>query len=224
MSEVANNEKDALRAQVDKMTVELNEYKKRLSTLSGGRPVHQGPAVPFGSLFVNNLDDVNFQFEFPKFGSLPGPPVNKAKKPSAAPSQPSKKNSVDHRSPSVNSQDGVSPGNSSSYSQVGLDSQTKQDLAALSSGLFTPPLSNRQGTNGSSISLDSHYNTGGATATSSPSASSNSNMGGPSSSCGTSPEPYTQSPMGFKPVDTLSTIGEENPSFSNQSQGEKFWA
>jgi len=218
LSEDANNEKEALRAQVDKMTVELNEYKKRLSMLSGGRPVPQGPASAFGSLFINNLNDVNFQFEFPKFGSLPGPPLNKAKKPSATQSQPSKKSSADHRSPSEISQDGVSPGNSSSYSQVGLDSQSKQDLAALSSGLFTPPLSNGQGATGSSISLDSHYNMG-PTTTSSPSASSNSNMGGPNSSCGTSPESYAQSPMGFKPLDTLSTIGEEHPSLGNPSQG-----
>lgn len=221
LSEAANSENDALRARVEKMTVELNEYKKRLSLLSSGRPVHQGPAAPhFGSLFVNNLNDVNFQFEFPKFGNLPGPPVNGAKKPSLTPSQrslPSKQNSVDHRSPTENSQDGISPGRSSSYSQMGLDSQTKQDLSTLSSGLFTPPLTNGAGTNGSSISVDSHYHMGGATTTSSPSASSNSNAG-PSSSCGTSPEPFTQSPMGFKPIDTLTTIGEEHPSLSNPTQ------
>jgi AP-1-like factor len=220
LSEAANNENETLRAKVEKMTVELNEYKKRLSMLSSGRPVTQGPAAPtFGSLFVNNLNDVNFQFEFPKFGSLPGPPIGNSKKSSSTASQASKKSSFDHRSPSENSQDGVSPGNSSSYSQIALDSQTKQDLAAISSGLFTPPLSNGHAANGSSISLDSHYNLGAA-ATSSPSASSNSNMGGPSSSCGTSPEPYTQSPLGFKPVDTLATIGEEHPSLSNQAQGE----
>ncbi|EAQ85132.1 hypothetical protein CHGG_09146 [Chaetomium globosum CBS 148.51] len=162
LSEDANNEKEALRAQVDKMTVELNEYKKRLSMLSGGRHHPARPCLE------------------PLAGS------------------------ADHRSPSEHSQNGVSPGDSSSYSQVGLDSQSKQDLAALSSGLFTPPLNNGQGTNGSSVSLDSHYNMGGPTTTSSPSASSNSNMGGPNSSCGTSPESFAQSPMGFKPLDTLS--------------------
>ncbi|KAL2174464.1 transcription factor PAP1-domain-containing protein [Thermothelomyces heterothallicus CBS 202.75] len=218
LSEAANNENEALRAKVEKLTVELNEYKKRLSALTGGRPVQQGVAAHFGNLFLNNLNDVSFQFEFPKFGSLPGPPANGAKKASATPSQPPKQNSADHQSPSVNSQDGVSPGNSSSYSQVGLDSQTKQDLANMSSGSFNPPTSNDKRTNGSSTSTDSHYNTGGATTTSSPSAFSNSNAGGPSSSCGTSPEPSTQSPAASKPVDTLSTIGEEQPSLNNQSQ------
>ncbi|KAH6618064.1 transcription factor PAP1-domain-containing protein [Chaetomium sp. MPI-SDFR-AT-0129] len=227
MSEAANNENENLRAKVDKMTVELNEYKKRFSALTNGRP-SQGPATPFGSLFVNNLNDVNFQFEFPKFGSLPGPPINKkgsgssSQASQASKSSKSSKNSVDHRSPSESSLDGVSPGNSSTYSQVGLDSQTKQDLANISASLFTPPLSNRQGTGSSSASMDAHYNVGGATATSSPSASSNSNMGGPNSSCGTSPEPFTQSPMGFKPVDTLSTIGEEHPNYSNNNQSNDF--
>lgn len=218
LSETANTENEALRAKVEKMTAELNEYKKRLSLLSSGRPVHQGPAAPFGSLFVNNLNDVNFQFEFPKFGSLPGPPLDNTQKPSATPSQSSKQNSIDHRSPSENSLDGVSPGNSSSFSQTGPESRAKQDMATFTSGLFSQPLSNGHGAAGSSISLDSHYHLGGPASTSSPSASSNSNMGGPSSSCGTSPEPFTQSPMGFKPIDTLATIGEEHPSLSNQAQ------
>jgi AP-1-like factor len=215
MSESANTENVALRAKIDKMTVELNEYKKRVSSLSNGRPVPQGPAAPFGSLFVNNLNDVNFQFEFPKFGSLPGPPLNDAKASSATQPQPSKQNSLDHWSPSEISLDGVSPGNSSSYSQPALE--TKQSRASLNSGVF----GNGQGAHAPSLSLDS-YHMGGPTSTSSPSASSNSNMGGPSSSCGTSPEPFTQSPMGFKPLDTLATIGEEHPSLGNQAPGEQF--
>lgn len=222
-SQAANSEKEALRAKVEKMTIELNEYKKRLSLLASGRPAPQGPTAPFGSLFINNLNDVNFQFEFPKFGSLPGPPINDTKKPSTTPSQPQKQNGIDHRSPSENSQDGVSPGNSSSYSQSRTvspeyssshgRSRTKEDLTSFS-GLYASSLNNGHG----SVSAESHYSQGGAASTSSPSASSNSNAGGPSSSCGTSPEPFTQSPLGFKPLDTLSTIGEEQPSLSNQSQ------
>ncbi|RCI16731.1 hypothetical protein L249_2764 [Ophiocordyceps polyrhachis-furcata BCC 54312] len=55
-----------------------------------------------------------------------------------------------------------------------------------------------------------------AGATSSPSASSNSNAGGAVSSCGTSPEPANHSPMGFKPLETLTTIGEEQPAAGPQ--------
>jgi len=51
--------------------------------------------------------------------------------------------------------------------------------------------------------------TGQSTSHSSPSASSTSNNG-LTSSCGTSPEPYTQSPPSLKPESTLGTIGEES--------------
>lgn len=217
ISQSANSENAALRTQVDKLTIELNEYRKRLTSLPNGRPPARAPATPFGSLFVNNLNDVNFQFEFPKFGALPGPPVTQATKKL---STGLNRAGTDYRSPSEQSQDGISPSNSSSYGRIPLDSHAKEDLRTLTSGLFTPP-SNGNTSAGSVVSMDSPYNQGGATATSSPSASSHSNMGGPSSSCGTSPEPYTQSPMGFKPIDTLATIGEEQPNLGSTTQGRK---
>ncbi|KAK4665882.1 DNA-binding transcription factor yap1 [Podospora pseudopauciseta] len=196
-SETHNKEKQALRAQVDKMTVELNEYKKRLSALSNGRPSYQGPTKLFGAPFLQNMNDVNFQFEFPKFGTLPGPNVtNDTKKSSTstAASIPPKRNNSDTRSPLDKSNSGFSPDHSSTYSPLGLNSHN----------------------------LDSQFNLNGPTTTSSPSASSNSNMGGPSSSCGTSPEPFTQSPMGFKPVDTLATIGEEQSGFNVNGSSQDF--
>ncbi|KAK4166485.1 transcription factor PAP1-domain-containing protein [Cladorrhinum sp. PSN259] len=216
-SEASKLEKELLRSKIDKMTVELNEYKKRVSALAGTRPSYPAPVRPFGSTFVQNLNDVNFQFEFPKFGQLPGPNSFNTKKASTPTSQ---RSNSDQLSPMERPKDSVSPSNSSSYSQVGLDSQTRDDIANIASGLFSPPLSTSgHRLNSGSMSLDSHFNTnGGPTTTSSPSASSNSNMGGATSSCGTSPESFTQSPMGFKPVDTLSTIGEEHSGFNNSSQ------
>ncbi len=174
---------------------------------------NQGPPKSFGQPFLNNINDVNFQFEFPKFGALPGP-LPKSDPRKSSPALPLNRANSDQLSPrSDKPKDAISPSNSSSYSQVGLDSQAKEDLASFSAGLFNPPLTNTNVANASRTSLDSHYSNGGATSTSSPSASSNSNMG-TSSSCGTSPEPTTHSPMGFKPVDTLTTIGEENQSTS----------
>ncbi|KAL2264800.1 hypothetical protein VTJ83DRAFT_7310 [Remersonia thermophila] len=219
ISKAATTENEELRAQIDKMTIELNEYKKRLSLLSTSRPVHPGPAMPFGSAFVNNLNDVNFQFEFPRFDKLPGPPIDDAKKPQPASSQTAEPTSVDHQSPSRGLQDGVSPRQSANVNLASPSSQTQPDLTHLSMGLYTPPLTGGRATNGSSGSVDSQYNASAAISTSSPSASSNSHMGGTNSSCGTSPEPLTQSPLGFKPVDTLGTIGEEGPSLSNPTQG-----
>ncbi|KAK3692649.1 transcription factor PAP1-domain-containing protein [Podospora appendiculata] len=218
VSEAANHENGLLRAKVDKMTMELNEYKKRVSLIANSR---QAPRQipPWGSQFINNINDVNFQFEFPKFGNLPGPPATNKKSSSAsAASEVLKRNNSGQISPLDKTIETNGRNSTSNYSQAGLDHQVNDDLSNLSTNLFTSPLTNGDGSSGSSISLDSHFNAGNATSTSSPSASSNSNMGGPSSSCGTSPEPFTQSPMGFKPVDTLTTIGEEHPSLNSSSQ------
>jgi AP-1-like transcription factor len=87
--------------------------------------------------------------------------------------------------------------------------------------LFGASAINKDVTNNSRTSFDSHLSLGGGTNSSSPSASTTSNMG-PSSSAGTSPEPFTQSPMGFKPVDTMTTIGEEQPSVTSTGQGKTY--
>lgn len=205
-----------LKAKVDKMTIELNEYKKRISIISANaRPISRAPARPWGSAFINNIDDVNFQFEFPKFGQRPGQQA--PAKPSVSPTVSSlqKQNSVGQISPKETPQDGVSPSTSTPYSQIGLDSQTRADVAKMSAGLFNSPHNSVDARN---VSMDSQFSVGAVTSTSSPSASSNSNLGA-SSSCGTSPEPLTQSPLGFKPVDTLTTIGEEQLGNNNSNNG-----
>ncbi|KAJ9151376.1 AP-1-like transcription factor [Pleurostoma richardsiae] len=221
-SETANHENTLLRAQVEKMTVELSQYKKRLSSLATSRSTSQAPSRPFGQPIINNLNDVNFQFEFPKFGSLPGPsPANSSSVNGRTPSAVSTKSPQVTRSPSdhtspVDKTKGSVSSASSRYTG-GLDQQTKDDLAKFSA-LFTPPMSNNGAAMTSRTSLDSHYS-GVPTATSSPSASSNSNSNGAaSSSCGTSPEPFNQSPVGFKPVDTMTTIGEEQSTHNNRPQ------
>ncbi len=219
-SEVVNHENELLRAKVDKMTAELGEYKKRVSLMANSRSSGQGqgPPRPFGQSFVNNINDVNFQFEFPRFGALPGPNLRPAAAQKSSPPDTLNRTNSDHLSPREKSKDPISPSNSSTYSQVGLDPQAKEDLASLSASLFTPSLTNSNLSKASRTSLDSHYSMNGGTSTSSPSASSASNVG-PSSSCGTSPEPLTQSPMAFKPLDTMSTIGEENSATNAGSQG-----
>lgn len=160
--------------------------------------------VPFGSAAINNLSDVNFQFEFPKFGMLPGPP-SKTQKSGSLPTSP-------HNQASA-----ATPSNALSNTNS-PQAQYKDDLAKFS-GVFSPSMASSV-TNASRASMDSgNFSVNGAT--SSPSASSHSN-GGPSSSCGTSPEPFTQSPMGFKPVETLTTIGEEHPSLTSGDNASQF--
>ncbi|KAF5027291.1 hypothetical protein F66182_585 [Fusarium sp. NRRL 66182] len=197
-SQAANHENGMLRAQVEQMTAELNQYKQKVSVMTNPRALPK-EKVPFGSAAVSNLSDVNFQFEFPKFGMLPGPPVNKTQRSGSSPMSPNQQ-AVTYPSP-INST--KSP------------QQFKDDLAKFS-GVFSPSMTSST-TNPSCASVDSaNYSVNGAS--SSPSASSHSNTG-PSSSCGTSPEPSNQSPMGFKPVDTMTTIGEEQP---HQNNGDHF--
>lgn len=226
-SEATNHENSLLRAKVEKMTAELSEYKKTLSLMSNSRSaIASTAAKPFGHAFVNNINDVNFQFEFPKFGTLPGPPSgsNDASRITTPPMSSAVNSLQRDTSGQTSPQDNQSPTNMSNLGQTGGDKQSREDLASLSANLFnTSPATthNSIGTTGSGSrsSFDSHFAIGGAgTSSSSPSSSSNSNMGGPSSSCGTSPEPFTQSPMGFKPVDTLTTIGEEQPNLGNTNQ------
>jgi AP-1-like factor len=246
-----------LRAQVEKMSVELVEYRKRFSlngatgrtSLSGGLPPYlAGKGLSNGGL--NNPNDVSFQFEFPKFGRLPGPQTHPAQtsilngaRQSASPSVTMNQDLI---SPSPSDKDSVSPRNqslqypASNGSSSGLTQTPAQldsgDMSSLS-GLFSPSIletvgkspqydffgnaiSNSNGSRSSTDSANGNLSTGHSTTYSSPSASSNSNHG-PSSSCGTSPEPSMQSPIYNKPIDsTLTTIGEENSGNTTLGEGE----
>ncbi|EFZ02600.2 bZIP transcription factor [Metarhizium robertsii] len=201
-SEAANHENSKLRAEVDRITSELNQYKQRVAVMSQHKPTPRDK-VSFGSAALNNLSDVSFQFEFPKFGALPGPPI---KQPSSQPLSPQQRGQKNSPARSIASE-GKSPQSSVQ--------QSNQDDFAKFAGVFAPSMSNSTRT-GSRASVDS-VPFSVAAATSSPSASSNSNAG-PSSSCGTSPEPFTQSPMSFKPLETLTTIGEEQPTTATADQ------
>lgn len=181
---------------MDRITAELNQYKQRLSVLSThNKPTSRERDFLSGGA-LNGIGDVSFQFEFPKFGSLPGPPV--AKQPTSQPISPQQNGQRHSPARSLKRESKPPQANSQQYSQ--------EDFAKYAS-LFSPSLGGSTRT-GSRASVDS-VSFSVAAATSSPSASSSSNTGGPNSSCGTSPEPFTQSPMSSKPLETLTTIGEE---------------
>lgn len=215
-SEQTNNENSQLRAQVDKMNMELSEYKKRLTLVNNGvRSMPTSSNTPvFGSNLVNNLSDVNFQFEFPKFGVLPGPPQNRSNSNGRSTSFPSPANSFSTQpTPSDKASDKTTPASNKGAHSSESD---KEALAKFSSIVNGNTAYDNFFGNASRSSLDStNFSLGGTNSGSPASASSNSNAGGPSSSCGTSPEPFTQSPLGFKPVDTLTTIGEEQSGLTN---------
>jgi AP-1-like transcription factor len=245
-SESANHENSILRAQIEKLTVELREYKKRLSLGINGRspPLNQHGLPPYlagQGPGLSNPNDVNFQFEFPKFGKLPGLPVlNVSRMSSSSTTSPP---APAHRSSSSSNNGSVSPldksrQNTTSSSKNNLTQNAQlfpqlegtdvSDFSTLfPSGNLDSMSSDKlinfgsTGTRSSEDSSRRQNSTGQSTSYSSPSASSNvGSNAGLSSSCGTSPEPFTQSPSTFKPNDNvLSTIGEEHP--SGISEGEK---
>lgn len=230
-SESANHENSLLRAQIQRMTAELAEYKRRLSLLAS-RPLPQGRHRPgFGVPAMGNISDVNFQFDFPRFGVLPGttPAANTNGAATNAPTTNGAANSRQFSKPPSPQQ--VLPGqptgstrsqensaspvvNNGNHSATDASSNFSSIVKANASPGSAPV---------SRTSMDSsgHYQTNQSTSTSSPSASSQS-QGGPSSSCGTSPEPVNQSPMGFKPVDTMATIGEEQTTWPSGEGGSLF--
>ncbi|KFA62979.1 hypothetical protein S40285_06845 [Stachybotrys chlorohalonatus IBT 40285] len=208
-SEATNNENAMLRAQVERMTSELNQYKQKMTVLSTSKTMPR-EKISLGNSAVNNLSDVSFQFEFPKFGMLPGPPISKQQSNNQQAISPRQQKP---QTPLTSAGNGIEK-----HAQNGTSGDTNgTDEFTGFPGAFTPSMATSIG-NASRTSLDSvPFSIGGGANTSSPSASSQSH-GGPSSSCGTSPEPFTQSPMGSKPVETLTTIGEEQPSMSTVDQ------
>jgi AP-1-like factor len=67
-SETINHENGLLRAQVEKLTGELKEYRKRLSTSTVTRPSPQSTLRSFSSS-SNGPVAPNWNFEYPQFGS-----------------------------------------------------------------------------------------------------------------------------------------------------------
>lgn len=218
-SDATHNENSQLKSQIEKLQVELNEYKKRVSLLGNvPRMASTGSRnQPLGFGALQNLSDVNFQFEFPKFGSLPTPQNGgnnnaNAKRSTTYPSPPGT-NSNSQNSPREKSGDKTTP--SSTKGGESSDVQRKEASAKASTNFSNvSPYESTHGGTASRTSLDSATFSVNGAAGASPCSSSNSNMG-PSSSCGTSPEPFTQSPVGFKPMDTLTTIGEEQPAVTS---------
>jgi len=213
-SETATTENTALRKQLRSVMAELDEYKRKVQLLGNPRPPARDrlSGHGFGSPAINNLNDVHFQFEFPKFGFLPGPPIN---------SKPTNGQNRSSASPQVQTASNLASPNGShasnkQHSPISVSAATPNLAGSTLQNSPNPQRDALNGLNGARNSLDSGHYSLGSGSTSSPSGSYNS-VGGPSSSCGTSPEPFNQSPMGFKPLDTMTTIGEEQPTLQHNN-------
>jgi AP-1-like factor len=181
-SETANHENHLLKAQVERLQVELREYRKRLSWVSGGNGLstmsafHNNHNNPTRNL--SGLSNSEFFFDFPKFGDLPGSHIfkndskdnqNKSSSPSTSAVSPSNgvTGTQSRGSPNGNNQSSQKPKNANgSFNAYARDSTAYKKTSSNSSS---------------------------ASNTDSPSASSDSQHG-PTSSIGTSPEPSLNSP------------------------------
>ncbi|CAL3962579.1 unnamed protein product [Diplocarpon coronariae] len=247
-SESANHENSILRAQIEKMSIELREYRRRVSingvpgrasSFGNGLPPYLAKGPANGGL--NNPNDINFQFEFPTFGRLPGPsasPLGGTRNSTSPPvankqtiSPMVDKEQVSPRNQSLQYTATIGPSAGLAQAPTLLDGG---DMSSLS-GLFSPSLlesvgktspsqyfsHDNSGSHGSRSSTDSangNMSTSHNTTYSSPSASSNSTRE-PSSSCGTSPEPTTTQLPVSKPVDSsLTTIGEERSAANGEGE------
>ncbi|EFR04854.1 hypothetical protein MGYG_07857 [Nannizzia gypsea CBS 118893] len=77
-SQTANQENTLLRAHVQRLQVELKEYRKRLSWISSGNSFSPTTSLlnQARSLHAQSRLNNDFSFDFPKFGDLPGAHMN----------------------------------------------------------------------------------------------------------------------------------------------------
>jgi AP-1-like factor len=191
-SDTANQENGLLRAQVERLQVELREYRKRLSWMASGTgngisamSSNSIPNAPSKGSY--GLQNNEFLFDFPKFGDLPGGHLfNGQAKDQSKSNQ--KANDNNNRAPGVLGRDslnGASRPNGAGYASSN---------SAMSDGTSnrTPPSATSAKTSYSGLksSAPTHDNTN----SDSPSSSSDSHQSQLLSSNGTSPEPSLNSP------------------------------
>jgi AP-1-like factor len=196
-SESANHENLILRAKVDKMAAELKEYKKRFAMVQDGTATQKIPSYlqnVANTAAPSDPNQINFNFDFPQFGVQ------------SAPRQLSKSDShvPQLKKGSSSGSFAISPtdktGGSGSFSLAsGMNMQSSSGMAQFSN-IFTPSVdgsirsgqdsSNKDSSRSSMDSSVASSANGNNTNHSSPASSAS--IHGPSSSCGTSPEPFSQ--------------------------------
>ncbi|KAL6158962.1 DNA-binding transcription factor yap1 [Exserohilum turcicum] len=200
-SDATNHENGLLRAQVQRLQMELREYRKRLSMNSSGL-IRNAPLAGGFSSMLNTNGNNNFSFEFPRFGNLPGTqlldngPLAKNKNPSVSSSVSGRQNSTG----SVLSPSSRASG-STTNSPAPIDTGNKTQRSGSLNGFFgfnsgTLNKGSARSNTESSIGSQSRvfqFNSGSSTHSDSPSTSSTSPTN-QNSSCGTSPEPSHTSP------------------------------
>jgi AP-1-like factor len=212
-SDNANQENGLLRAQVERLQVELKEYRKRLSWVTSGSGLSPVNAIPGAySKGMYGLNNNDFMFDFPKFGDLPGSHLftnaqaskssqNKAKDNQTATPRGEahvpgvlNRNALNSSSPS-----GLSNGPSPKSTPNG-QAPNPQPSTRSGFGTMNGAIDSNGATGGYAHQVNSSYNANTKQAShdtpssDSPSSSSDSHHSQFLSSSGTSPEPSLHSP------------------------------
>ncbi|KAL1801726.1 hypothetical protein ACET3X_002068 [Alternaria dauci] len=199
-SDATNHENGLLRAQVQRLQMELREYRKRLSMNSSGVTRTPPLAGGFSSMLNNSSSNNNFSFEFPRFGGLPGAQLLDngplAKKPaSVSTNASSRHNSTGAAlSPATKANDQLtnSPGAMTGNGQRSGSLNGFFGFDSSKSNNHDTPRSNTESSTGSQSRVF-QFNSGSSSHSDSPSNSSTSPTN-QDSSCGTTPEPSHTSP------------------------------
>ncbi|KAA8644550.1 hypothetical protein EYZ11_012798 [Aspergillus tanneri] len=200
-SDDVNQENGLLRAQVERLQVELREYRKRLSWMTTGSGLSAMNAIPGAyAKGASGLNNNEFMFDFPKFGDLPAAHIFNNGQLAKSNSNNSKDEPTTQRSDSH--VPGILNRNSlrSVSGQASIRSTNTPSVMTVTSADGTP-----SSTNSASRSQASKYSsayitkqalsTHDSTTSGSPSSSSDSHQSQLLSSSGTSPEPTTNSPV-----------------------------
>ncbi|KAI9373569.1 transcription factor PAP1-domain-containing protein [Aspergillus egyptiacus] len=190
-SDTANQENGLLKAQVERLQVELREYRKRLSWVTHGNALSAINSYPGNANRMSGLNNNEFMFDFPKFGDLPGSRILNGPL----------SNSIENNKPKEENQ---IPGVLRHSVQSSTPGRTRTNASprGATPSTTTPPANGLQTSYAPNIPVynSRQSNTNHDTSNSdSPSSSTDSHQF--LSSSGTSPEPSVQSPA-QKPKDS----------------------
>jgi AP-1-like factor len=184
-SDMANQENGLLRAQVERLQVELREYRKRLSWMASGSgngiSALSSNSIPSAqSKGAYGLQNNEFLFDFPKFGDLPGGHLFNSQN-----KNDQSKSNDSPRIPGVLARDNAN-GVSSRSNSTGAGYAKSNTSKSIGTSVKAPD-------SGYKSSAQTNDN---STSENSPSSSSDSHQSQMLSSNGTSPEPSLSSPGG----------------------------
>lgn len=137
-SESANHENGLLKAQVERLQVELKEYRKRLSWISSNGLNRSQPVPQNMGRGSNTKNPNDFQFEFPKFGDLPPMPAANLFNKSTAQKQPATNATRASTLPTPS----ATPLNQNASGRRSSSNSSAQNRAARYGSLSQSPMSN----------------------------------------------------------------------------------